>query len=193
MRVILITLPEMVEGEAATINEMFAAGLQTLHLRKPGAGADEVVRLINNIGEGYRNRIVLHSHFLLVERYGLLGAHLGAARPLGIEPFSGQTSYSCHTLGEVAAEKERHAYVFLSPIFNSISKRGYKAAFSEDDLVRAARQGLIDSHVVALGGVTPDRCDKVREWGFGGVAILGDVWQNDSPVDRLSEYLRIED
>lgn len=67
-------------------------------------------------------------------------------------------------------------YVFLSPIFDSISKQGYKAAFTPEQI--EAAQGIIDQQVVALGGMSLERVPLVRGMGFGGAAFLGDVWQH---------------
>lgn len=189
MKVILITLPDFFEGEEVLVNEMFAGGLEILHLRKPTAGLAEMENFVLKIEERYRDRVVLHNHFSLIGKYGLRGAHLGVNRPLDIENFRGVISFSCHSLREVAEQKPRCSYVFLSPIFNSISKRGYNASLTTYEIMEARKSGLIDEKVIALGGVTHQRCDEVKCMGFGGVAILGDVWQSPNPVERLSEYL----
>lgn len=67
-------------------------------------------------------------------------------------------------------------YVFLSPIFDSISKSGYHSAFTLEVLQQAAAHNIIDEKVVALGGVTPDKVKWLRQIGFGGAAMLGAVW-----------------
>ena len=65
----------------------------------------------------------------------------------------------------------------LSPIFDSISKVGYKSAFTEEELRKAHHEGIINERVMALGGVTFDNIDKVLKMGFGGGMILGDAWR----------------
>ena len=65
----------------------------------------------------------------------------------------------------------------LSPIFDSISKRGYRSAFSADDIAAAHKVGLIDERVMALGGITFDKITEIKEMGFGGAMILGDAWK----------------
>jgi thiamine-phosphate pyrophosphorylase len=67
-------------------------------------------------------------------------------------------------------------YVFLSPIFDSISKVGYQSSYTTDELTRARDEGVIDRNVIAMGGISLDRIPQVAELGFGGVALLGDVW-----------------
>lgn len=65
--------------------------------------------------------------------------------------------------------------MFLSPIFDSISKHGYGSAFSHETLRKAAAEGIIDEKVVALGGVTPENAGWLEKLGFGGAAMLGCV------------------
>ena len=76
----------------------------------------------------------------------------------------------------MAARKASVDYLFLSPIFDSISKAGYKSNFTIDELRAAADAGIIDSRVFALGGVTPDRLSLLQSIGFGGAVMLGAVW-----------------
>ena len=96
-------------------------------------------------------------------------------------------SKSCHSLEEVKEWKEKCDYVSLSPIFDSISKQGYHAAFSSTEIEEASRQGIIDKKVLALGGVTFNKIDDVLRMGFGGGMILGDAWKNVShPQDAVA-------
>ena len=69
--------------------------------------------------------------------------------------------------------KNDYDYLFLSPIFDSISKVGYKSAFTEDMLKDASAKGVIDEKVVALGGVTFNRIPYLKELNFGGAAMMG--------------------
>jgi len=102
-------------------------------------------------------------------------------------------SHSCHTLEEVRLWKPLCQYVFLSPIFNSISKEGYLAAFSRESLREAHRDGTIDRQVVALGGISPQEIHLCHALGFGGVAVLGWLWQgkgDDDKADPASAYIQ---
>ena len=40
----------------------------------------------------------------------------------------------------------------------------------------AAKRGLIDRHVYAMGGMTLDNIKEMKDLGFGGVVICGDLW-----------------
>ena len=137
MKWIVITSPDFVPGEAFFIDKLFGHGLDLLHLRKPGASADECRDLLERIPERWRGQVVLHEHFELAEAYGVHGIHLNRRNPQAPEGYGGSVSCSCHSLEEVAASKPRRQYVFLSPIFDSISKVGYAAAFPEEQLRQA--------------------------------------------------------
>ena len=176
MRVIAITLEDFFPGEAGAIEAALNGGYDLVHLRKPGASEEEMISILEELPAECRASIVIHSHFNLAARYGLYGIHLNSRCRTVPDGFSGSISRSCHTFEEVEQHKDSCNYLFLSPIFNSISKKGYASAFSGASLREAAEKGIIDSKVYALGGVTPERLSWLDEIGFGGAAMLGSVW-----------------
>ena len=80
------------------------------------------------------------------------------------------------------ADKKMCDYVFLSPIFDSISKEGYTSAFTSESIREAAEKGIIDKRVIALGGVDENNLLQVKDFGFGGAAILGGLWNKFDPA-----------
>ena len=66
--------------------------------------------------------------------------------------------------------------MFLETIFDSNSNPQDKQTHSLDELREASRHGLIDRHVYACGGITADNIRQVRDLGFGGVVVCGDLW-----------------
>lgn len=192
MEWIVITSPGFLQGEADFIDRLFGHGLDRLHLRKPGADIGECRRLLDGISREWLPQIVVHDNFGLCREYGLGGVHLNGRNPMAPPNHDGSVSRSCHSLEEISRYKGECDYLTLSPIFNSISKQGYMAAFGPGQLAAARDSGLIDRRVIALGGVTLENIPRVRELGFGGVAILGDVWQRmaDGSVDEYLTSLR---
>ena len=188
MEWIVITSPEFLQGEADFIDRLFGHGLDRLHLRKPGADIWECRRLLDGISREWLPQIVVHDNFGLCREYGLGGVHLNGRNPMAPPNHDGSVSRSCHSLEEISRYKGECDYLTLSPIFNSISKQGYMAAFGPGQLAAARDSGLIDRRVIALGGVTLENIPRVKELGFGGVAILGDVWQRMAD-DSVDEYL----
>lgn len=190
MKLAVITTPAFFGGEEELVRRLFDSGLERLHLRKPGATREELVRFLDSLRASDRARIVLHDHFRLCLRYGCAGVHLNSRNPsLPAELEGVSVSRSCHSLEELGTWKESCNYLFLSPIYDSISKEGYGSAFPREELEKARESGLLDSRVYALGGVSLEHIDELRGLGFGGVAVLGALWQSSDPVACLRALL----
>ena len=184
---IVITLPYFFDGEAEQIVQLLHSSVDLIHIRKPESKAEEVEKLIMSIPSEYYPRLVLHDHHDLAMKYHLHGVHLNGRNPQPPMGWEGSVSKSCHSLEEVKEWKGKCDYVSLSPIFDSISKQGYHAAFSSTEIEEARRVGIIDKKVLALGGVTFNKIDDVLRMGFGGGMILGDAWKNVShPQDTVT-------
>ncbi|MBP5458101.1 MAG: thiamine phosphate synthase [Paludibacteraceae bacterium] len=185
---IVITTPDWFSDEAHYCNSLFSNGLRILHLRKPNATEAEMARFIEKIEPRYRGRIVLHSHYGLVERYALKGVHLKFASAGLFSDFEkwGSVSVSCHSYEEILSLPFVPAYVFLSPLFESVSKVGYSSDyhfFDKEKLEEVHRRGL---SVIALGGITSDKVSLCRDFGFDGVAAIGAVWSH--PEMAVAQY-----
>lgn len=174
---IAITLPEIMPEDARLIVRALNNGYSRVHLRKPDASGEEISDIIEQIPHIYRERITIHYHLDMAVRYGLGGVHLNRRAPYAPHLFNGKISRSCHSLDEVKEFKQSCDYLFLSPIYDSISKSGYKSNFSKEILYKAMQDGIIDSKVYALGGVTKDIIPELAALGFGGAAMLGSVWK----------------
>ncbi len=217
-KLVVISDPEFLSQEHIHLCELLQAGIYRLHIRKPAASVLELSSLIEKIPEQYYSRISLHDHHSLVLKYGLGGIHLNRRNPQLPEGFdfcrnadlscnpliSGEVnstehtllsqrptiSRSCHSLEELTQYKPSADYLFLSPIFDSVSKQGYSSQFPVDELIQARDGGVIDSKVFALSGILPERIPLLRSLGFGGCAVLGYIWDavrkgERSPIDKL--------
>ena len=181
MKLILITTPTYFVEEDQILTALFEEGLDILHLRKPQTPPVYAERLLTLIPEKYHKRIVVHDNFYLKEEYKLKGIHLNSRNPEKPENYSGHVSASCHTLEEISIAKKQCDYVFLSPVFDSISKEGYNAAFTPEELRAASRKGIIDKKVMALGGIDEDTILRAKDFGFGGAVLMGGIWTKFDP------------
>ena len=186
MKWIVVTQPQPFEQEAEYIARLLGLGVDYIHLRKPDMAEGEFEYLLKRIPEYLHPRLTLHDHFSLAEKYHVGGLHLNSRQRFLPDSFRGRVSCSCHSFSEVAQWKNRMDYLFLSPIFDSISKGGNSSAFTANILQEASAQSLIDQKVIALGGVKLENIPYLRSLGFGGVAQLGDIWLR---IDD-EEYLR---
>lgn len=191
MELIVITTPDFFEGEAEAMSSLFNAGLEILHLRKPGASSEELEHLLRRLPSEYLERIVTHEHFELVSSCGLKGIHLNGRNPQAPHGYTGHISCSCHSLEEVVQHKPVCNYVFLSPIYDSISKQGYASAYTNESLLKAQQSGIIDSKVMALGGISLEHLPEVKALGFGGAVVLGDVWEK-AGNDFIKHFLQLK-
>ena len=212
MRIIVISAPDFLPGEAEAVTALLEAGAWRVHMRKPAAGSDSIARLLEHIPAALYSRISLHDHHELAARFGVGGVHLNSRNPSVPDGFGGLVSRSCHSMEELLEYGSVCDYMFLSPIFDSISKSGYASRFSLEEIrrrivagsdVATARMDVMSSdgncrsvdwgRVFALGGVCPDNIRLLEEAGFGGAAVLGYIWEPfrlDHNCAALSERLR---
>ena len=193
-RLVLLSAPTALPDEPRLLTAVLGAGPETLHLRKPGWPVAQVESLIQAIPGQFHARLVLHGHPELVRHYGLGGLHLTGQqraatgrRPLLLPGQSLSTSF--HSLAEISQHRRRYDYVFLSPIFDSISKPGYGSGFALPQLraffQRRAAQAGYHAPVLALGGIGAQNVQLVQQAGFAGAAVLGSLWQSPDPVAAL--------
>lgn len=122
-----------------------------------------------------RKRVVIHDYYSLYEEYSLRGFHINKNIASYPADYQGTRTRSCHSFDEVVRYKPECDYLFLSPIFDSISKADYRSKFSHAELLNASINGVIDNKVIALGGVTLDRIAYLHSLRFGGVAMMGAI------------------
>ena len=190
MKLIVVTAPTFFVEEDKIITALFEEGLDILHLRKPETPAMYSERLLTLIPEKYHKRIITHEHFYLQEEFSLMGIHLNTRNPKEPHDYSGHISCTCHSLDEVRNKKHFYDYLFLSPIYNCITKTGVTSGFTAEELRQAEKSKIIDSKVMALGGITSDNILEIKDYGFGGAVIMGDLWNKfNACTDR--DYLEV--
>ena len=170
---IAITRPYAVDGEDAIIRHLLANGFDIVHLRKPDADIDYCRELLQRLTNSERKRVVIHDYYSLYAEFTLRGIHLNKNITSYPVDYQGTRTRSCHSFDEVIRYKHECDYLFLSPIFDSISKSDYHSNFSHDELLEASKSGVIDNRVIALGGVTFDKLPYLQSLHFGGVAMMG--------------------
>lgn len=176
MKLIVVTAPTFFVEEDKIITALFEEGLDILHLRKPETPAMFSERLLTLIPQKYHRRIVTHEHFYLQEEFNLMGIHLNVRNPKEPHDYSGHVSCTCHSIKEIQNKKHFYDYLFLSPIYDCITKTEVSSGFTAEELRQAGRDKLIDNKVMALGGITPENILEIKDYGFGGAVVMGDLW-----------------
>lgn len=187
MKIIAITSPKVTGDDERIIKGLVKRGIDVVHFRKPDSGIEECRSLLLKLTSGERSKIVVHDYPELYEEFSLLGIHVNKNVTSLPEGYSGLKTRSCHSFEEVEMYKDDYDYLFLSPIFNSISKQGYMSSFSDAELLQASKEGVIDRKVIALGGVTFDKIPYLKDLNFGGVAMIGAIYNTDV-LERLDDF-----
>ncbi|WP_297067235.1 thiamine phosphate synthase [uncultured Duncaniella sp.] len=179
--------PENIDerNEALMVSALIANGWDRVHLRHPSASLSDMRRLIESIPRQMHPRLVVHDHFDLIGHYCLGGLHLNRRCPAAPKDYKGGLSRSCHSIDEVM-DCRAMDYVTLSPIFDSISKSGYTAAYTHEELSRLTGA---PTKVIALGGVNPERISFLRRYNFTGFAMLGALPWGEN-VSEMTDFIK---
>ena len=184
MKIIAITTPKVIDEDTFLIKNLLERGIDFVHLRKPDADINACRKLLSELTDEERTKIIVHDFPELYFEFSLKGIHINRNVTSLPNDYKGYKTRSCHSLEEIIKYKNDYDYLFLSPIFDSISKVGYKSEFNNQDLVEASEGGIIDEKVIALGGVTFDKIPYLEELHLGGVAMIGGLY-NLEALDLL--------
>lgn len=181
MDLIVITHEEAIEKEIETCEELLRRGISRLHIRKPKWSHDEMQRFISKFKKDYYKRISLHGNHDLVEKFNLGGKHYSGTEKAQADFLV--TSKSFHSIIELREAPSDLTYVFLSPIYNSISKEGYQAGFDFKTLKEDLKSHK--TPVFALGGITPEKLNEVKFLGFDGAVLKGIIWNQKGSFKQI--------
>ena len=187
---ILVITPEtMVQNEPEVINQMFREGLDLLHIRKPKISREEMKNFLYRIDKEFYPQLVLHGYGDLGKDHHISRFHFKEAdRNAGIyKSYVGKNilSTSVHDMETYNALEKEWEYSFFSPVFPSISKKGYgKDSFLIEEPKYRNNQEV---KLIALGGINENNICEVFENGADGAALLGAVWNSDQPLNTFKK------
>ena len=191
--IVLIAPERDIENEVEILHQLFDAGLQYYHFRKPYKNYKEHVAYLNQIDKKYYDRIVVHYFHELSNEFDLKGIHLQEQPRIDLEKGlkdyvdsyknKGKTvSSSFHEPEVLEACEVKFDYHLLSPVFSSISKVGYEG--------RGFDVNHIDKLIVGMGGVNSDTIEETLTLGFKGIGVLGGVWNTENSVESFKNIKR---
>lgn len=198
MKLIVISPPETLPGEVELVNALFKKGLTKFHLRKPNVPTVALIQYLQKIDSAYISNVVVHYDFELLQHFPQAGFHFNQYS-LSWLSYKGFThkSYSAHSFREILGlNAEAFDYIFISPVFESISKPGYYAGFNLKQIKDFLVSGCCTNPIVALGGVDETNIDSLQDSGLHGAAVLGAIWtpfRNGASIGLLvDKFLRIK-
>jgi thiamine-phosphate pyrophosphorylase len=183
---ILIAPEKDINSELVLLNQLFEAGLECFHLRKPAKNKEEYCAYIDQIDLKYHSRIVIHSFHELINEYNLKGIHFQEQKRRdsldvpsnyfrGLSMYGKTISSSFHEPEDIVNSEFEFDYHLLSPVFNSISKEAYEG--------RGFDVTGINKFIIGMGGVSTINLDDFTKLGFKGVGVLGGIWNSSSPIE----------
>ncbi|MDX1444768.1 thiamine phosphate synthase [Lishizhenia sp.] len=168
--------------EMEIVCALFEAGLERLHLRKPGATKNDYKAYLNAIPTEHLHRVYIHQYHDLKEEFPTIHLHL-RNQDLPNEHFKAKTT-GAHSVEEALEKLKSFEEVYLSPVFPSISKDGYKR---KENLSIQHLDTNLRQRIIALGGIHPENLSNAKEFGFHHFAVLGCIWQSAHPLQSFKQ------
>lgn len=192
----IITHTGKVNNEPTLWLQLLQEGASNILVRKPGWDEADYEMLLLGANPSCYPYLIIADHPRLCERYGLMGVHFGEAIRGNVTHEELQQyqqngwllSTSIHSVQTLPVVSNIWGQLLLSPVFDSISKAGYKAAFDKD--FRLYKDGYA-GNVLALGGIDQHTANKARHMQFDGIALHGAIWQQ--PERAVRTFINIRD
>ena len=165
MKLVIMTKPTFFVEEDKILTTLFEEGMENLHIHKPESSPMYSERLLSLLSENYYRKITVHDHYYLKTEYNLGSIHIDDPASSVPEGYKGKYSRTC-------------------------TEPGIKSHFTNEELEKAAQNGLIDRHVYAMGGMNLENIRTIKELGFGGIVICGDLW-NRFDIHNEIDYKRL--
>lgn len=188
MKLLVLSPEDREVNETLCVEQMFRAGLERYHLRKPSWSEEELRAFLEDIPGEFLHRIVLHDHYALLHQFELMGAHFNQrnAESWPTVPKNVHRSISCHSISELKSlDPNEFQDAFFSPVFPSLSKKGYLPMYELEEMEQAVKSSAVP--VIALGGIDTHTLPDVEKLGFAGAAVLGSVWQSGDPFEAFQK------
>ncbi len=200
MKLIILSPNTDIPHETTTANRLLDMGAYRFHIRKPHYTSAQYAQYIEQIHPQHRRRLVIHGSYDLYLTLKLGGIHLNTIARGNQEVWnqlkgvpSAAISTSFHCWQEITDNNYPYRYVFISPLFDSISKSGYKAAIAISDISstrqKAEKDHIFCPQIIGLGGISPHNIPKLLQHGYDGAALLGTIWKSPDPVAAFVEVV----
>lgn len=178
LQLILITKAENIISECDSLEHLIAlGGIDYLHIRKETEDLNYIKKIVNRLPKPFRNQMVLHGHKDIAYHYKLGGLHHKSNSEYLQDCQTSFQTKAFHSIEEIKNCKHPYKYGFLSPIFDSISKKEYKSTLDLDEIKTFLHSDQKPFPIIALGGININNIAMCKTLGFDGVAILGAIWE----------------
>ena len=192
---IVISNPVPIPKEIAIINELFKQGMDIFHIRKPAYSTQQLQSFIAAINPDYHPKLVLHQYYDLAAIYDIRRIHSTYKNSQAFKKYADNIqkreewvfSIATHSITEFNNLEDNFEYAFLSPIYESVSKPGYKPKGS---MIESLTQRTnFNTGLIALGGISSSNYIETLDLDFDDIAVLGAIWNTDNPVNEFKHLL----
>lgn len=198
--------PDLGAALSAKIRIAVAAGADWIQIReKRMCGRDLIAAARAAVAiaaerRDSRAKVIVNDRLDVALASGAHGVHLaGDSMPVreivswrraGNAPPEFSIGASCHSFADArAAESSGADYVFLGPILDTPSKRGYGAPLGVETLANACRTARIP--VIAIGGVDETNASDCLRAGAAGIAAIRMFQENDAAeIERIISKIK---
>ena len=178
-----------------TLSQMMSCSGFMLQLREkdlPTRGLLSLAQTVRSLAALHHVPLLINDRLDVSMAVGAAGVHLRsdslpvkqARQCLGPDTLIG---VSVHSVEETRSCEDAGAdFVVLGPIFDTPSKRSYGTPLGLQAVKDARATCRIP--IYAIGGITLDRVEAVKEAGAYGVAVISAIWRTQYPSEAVKYF-----
>ena len=190
-KLIVITPEYTLEKETDLWMQLLDAGVGRVHIRKPNAKLESLLGLMTKVPTAYREQISVHYYPEVTLETDVGGLHQPYRHLVNsriLLPAIYRLSASVHNWEEARKAMKLCSYCFISPVFNSISKKGYNA----NPELKNVPEHLKGNKIYALGGIDIQNAQEALDLGYYGVAVMGTIWEEpELAIDKAKALIEV--
>ena len=186
-----------VVDRAAWMEKLLPLGIRTIQLRVKDLGntmLEEEIRNAIRLAQRFHASLYINDHWQLALKHNAYGVHLGQEDLPGADLRAlakaglrlGVSTRSSFELAQAMAV--RPSYVAIGSIFPTASKTINYDPLGLGHFHRMSR--LIETPIVAIGGITLDQAENVWLAGADGMALISDIIHAPNLSARVGDWLK---
>ncbi|HBA85108.1 MAG TPA: bifunctional hydroxymethylpyrimidine kinase/phosphomethylpyrimidine kinase [Verrucomicrobia bacterium] len=181
---------------AEQIDPLLAHGITVIQLRVKdlaGAALEHEIRTAIEVGRRHPQAAVyINDYWKEALQFGAYGVHLGqtdldAADLAALQASGLRLGISASSWTDLAKlGRVRPSYIGIGAVFSTGSKAIDYAPLGVDEFRRL--RAMTDVPVVAIGGITLERAEALKQAGAEGMAVISDLAATDNPTKRIQDW-----
>ncbi|WP_419901722.1 thiamine phosphate synthase [Kiloniella sp.] len=185
--------------DVSWLPRLLPVGLKLVQLRIKDAEEDairEQITLAQELCQQYQTQLIINDYWEIAIELGcdfihlgqedLDDADIGEIRQAGL-----RLGISTHDENELDRALDLEPdYIALGPVYPTILKKMHWAPQGAENVTRW-KEMVGHVPLVAIGGLSVERAPEIYDAGADTICVVTDVIYNDSPEERLQEWLEL--